>query len=110
MIITIFLSFIRRRLATTPFPYTTLFRSINHFFISLAESYKEKAIGILLSGNAPDGTLGRSEEHTFELQSPMYLVCRLLLEKKKTNLPPSPTKSNNLSETTQVQNCNEPSR
>ena len=31
---------------------------INHFFLSLAENYKEKAIGILLSGNAPDGTLG----------------------------------------------------
>src|SRR5437762_10658511 len=31
--------------------------------------------------------LGRSEEHTSELQSPMYLVCRLLLEKKKTNKP-----------------------
>src|SRR5437762_10640159 len=30
----------------------------------------------------------RSEEHTSELQSPMYLVCRLLLEKKKTNPPP----------------------
>ena len=29
------------------------------------------------------GTAGRSEEHTSELQSPMYLVCRLLLEKKK---------------------------
>lgn len=31
---------------------------INHFFLSLAETYKEKSIGILLSGNAPDGTLG----------------------------------------------------
>src|SRR5215213_7125333 len=31
---------------------------INHFFLSLAENYKEKAVGILLSGNAPDGTLG----------------------------------------------------
>ncbi|HWI92992.1 MAG TPA: CheR family methyltransferase [Flavisolibacter sp.] len=31
---------------------------INHFFISLSEHYKEKAIGVLLSGNAPDGTLG----------------------------------------------------
>jgi len=31
---------------------------INHFFLSLAENYKEKAIGVLLSGNAPDGTLG----------------------------------------------------
>ena len=30
-------------------------------------------------------TLSRSEEHTSELQSPMYLVCRLLLEKKKIN-------------------------
>src|SRR5437764_1901670 len=33
---------------------------------------------------AGDGVLRRSEEHTSELQSPMYLVCRLLLEKKKT--------------------------
>src|SRR5215210_9257105 len=31
----------------------------------------------------------RSEEHTSELQSPMYLVCRLLLEKKKTNITPT---------------------
>src|SRR6202023_643571 len=33
----------------------------------------------------------RSEEHTSELQSPMYLVCRLLLEKKKNSTTPSPT-------------------
>src|SRR5256885_2654442 len=33
-----------------------------------------------------DGHLGRSEEHTSELQSPCNLVCRLLLEKKKTNV------------------------
>src|SRR5437762_5690940 len=33
----------------------------------------------------------RSEEHTSELQSPMYLVCRLLLEKKKTNIKRSST-------------------
>src|SRR5437764_13899684 len=35
-------------------------------------------------GEADRGRLPRSEEHTSELQSPMYLVCRLLLEKKKT--------------------------
>src|SRR5437764_3966577 len=38
------------------------------------------------SGDAPEGrssSAARSEEHTSELQSPMYLVCRLLLEKKK---------------------------
>src|SRR5437879_7490154 len=35
----------------------------------------------------PVAYIGRSEEHTPELQSPMYLVCRLLLEKKKTKTP-----------------------
>src|SRR5437762_10748328 len=34
----------------------------------------------------PTGVIGRSEEHTSELQSPMYLVCRLLLEKKKKKI------------------------
>src|SRR5437879_9625701 len=41
-------------------------------------------LGSLLSGLSP--TAERSEEHTSELQSPMYLVCRLLLEKKKTKI------------------------
>src|SRR5437762_6276178 len=36
----------------------------------------------------PPGFRNRSEEHTSELQSPMYLVCRLLLEKKKRRTPP----------------------
>src|SRR5438876_8987033 len=36
----------------------------------------------------PRGLVERSEEHTSELQSPVHLVCRLLLEKKKTNHPP----------------------
>src|SRR5437762_10545386 len=36
--------------------------------------------------NVPLATFNRSEEHTSELQSPMYLVCRLLLEKKKKNI------------------------
>src|SRR5437879_11143024 len=38
--------------------------------------------------SAGSATPGRSEEHTSELQSPMYLVCRLLLEKKKTTVHP----------------------
>src|SRR5258707_8697100 len=38
-----------------------------------------------LSQNLPDGIIQRSEEHTSELQSRQYLVCRLLLEKKKRN-------------------------
>src|SRR5205809_4133525 len=42
----------------------------------------------LSAGPAADAALGkRSEEHTSELQSRLHLVCRLLLEKKKTNLP-----------------------
>src|SRR5437879_13848318 len=39
--------------------------------------------GIVVAANAGSDYLFRSEEHTSELQSPMYLVCRLLLEKKK---------------------------
>src|ERR1017187_11009070 len=39
-------------------------------------------------GSLHRGCEGRSEEHTSELQSPMYLVCRLLLEKKKQSLSP----------------------
>src|SRR5437879_7837406 len=58
---------------STLFPYTTLFRS--HGLNSLPR---------VLQGLG-QGECGheRSEEHTSELQSPMYLVCRLLLEKKK---------------------------
>src|SRR2546425_2877539 len=67
---------IRRPPRSTLFPYTTLFRSI----------------GVLsLAAGQPDGRpslcsrrkIQRSEEHTSELQSLAYLVCRLLLEKKK---------------------------
>src|SRR5437879_13859514 len=59
---------------STLFPYTTLFRS-----------QRLKRIGDRqhLHGDRHRQRLDRSEEHTSELQSPMYLVCRLLLEKKK---------------------------
>src|SRR3712207_9013824 len=87
---------IRRPPRSTLFPYTTLFRSRDTL---------GAAVGV--AGQLPDGTgaallavardafvqgmqltsaIARSEEHTSELQSRQYLVCRLLLEKKK--IPP----------------------
>src|SRR5437879_11441691 len=47
-----------------------------------------RAITVTPTTNAEEIGLLRSEEHTSELQSPMYLVCRLLLEKKKNNQKP----------------------
>src|SRR5437879_9544656 len=68
---------------STLFPYTTLFRSprrCGHVRVPLPS-----ARGCQLAGSHPGLPFAgqRSEEHTSELQSPMYLVCRLLLEKKK---------------------------
>src|SRR5437762_438194 len=70
----------RRPPRSTLFPYTTLFRSqLNPVEIgSSAPAFQATN----LRTKRPS-SLGRSEEHTSELQSPMYLVCRLLLEKKK---------------------------
>src|SRR6516165_5447518 len=65
---------IRRPPRSTLFPYTTLFRSAGT---------KPKEIQDLLSPALPFLSVGRSEEHTSELQSQSNLVCRLLLEKKK---------------------------
>src|SRR5437764_9566563 len=88
---------IRRPPRSTLFPYTTLFRSNldggrvvgeaatrgEHADRDgvVAETIAESEV--LRSAGAGDGLSNRSEEHTSELQSPMYLVCRLLLEKKK---------------------------
>src|SRR5256885_4064637 len=71
---------IRRPPRSTLFPYTTLFRSVHY-------KNTNDALGGLFSGDvqAVFATAARSEEHTSELQSPCNLVCRLLLEKKKTN-------------------------
>src|SRR5256885_4873884 len=71
---------IRRPPRSTLFPYTTLFRSL---------SVGWQCGGCGARYTAPDGIPDRSEEHTSELQSPCNLVCRLLLEKKKTiSYPP----------------------
>src|SRR5260370_23172308 len=68
---------IRRPPRSTLFPYTTLFRS--HQIRPHREDH-----GALQSGSS--GEFRRSEEHTSELQSHLNLVCRLLLEKKKTRM------------------------
>src|SRR2546426_8502963 len=74
---------IRRPPRSTLFPYTTLFRSLPARVLVDADQARHAAA--LRVGVAPKGPGHlRSEEHTSELQSPCNLVCRLLLEKKKT--------------------------
>src|SRR2546425_6273039 len=82
---------IRRPPRSTLFPYTTLFRSLkeqNRFDDAVA--HYSRFIRLDPNNPAPHVDLGkvldcsRSEEHTSELQSLAYLVCRLLLEKKKS--------------------------
>src|SRR3712207_7212037 len=92
---------IRRPPRSTLFPYTTLFRSEEVRVRQRAEGLRRPgAVAPGVAGLSADlaGDLqecqrgprgpcvakGRSEEHTSELQSRQYLVCRLLLEKKKT--------------------------
>src|SRR5437762_10642890 len=62
----------------TLFPYTTLFRSLYLVVGSEETSGLQPSSELVI----PPIKMDRSEEHTSELQSPMYLVCRLLLEKK----------------------------
>src|SRR5689334_7396910 len=92
-------SFPRRSLLSTLFPYTTLFRSLASFSLSLPTASRKFSNSLASTGNRPQNTTGcaglkpasgadagffsRSEEHTSELQSQLHLVCRLLLEKKK---------------------------
>src|SRR3712207_8482359 len=82
---------IRRPPRSTLFPYTTLFRSQPRRRPSLGRAYDLRGDPARASAAAvralPRPQVGiRSEEHTSELQSRQYLVCRLLLEKKKNNL------------------------
>src|SRR5437763_15895391 len=72
-----FFLMIRRPPRSTLFPYTTLFRSRKSIPVSTVPTTTPLPVCASADGQ------GRSEEHTSELQSPMYLVCRLLLEKKK---------------------------
>src|SRR3712207_8168021 len=86
---------IRRPPRSTLFPYTTLFRSPDRFLgqrrrlLRLAEDVDDldraRHVGERGVDRQTEDRL-RSEEHTSELQSRQYLVCRLLLEKKKTTL------------------------
>src|SRR2546425_3231115 len=82
---------IRRPPRSTLFPYTTLFRSIAFMparvlmqdFTGVPAVVDLAAMRDAMRAMGGDPTHVRSEEHTSELQSLAYLVCRLLLEKKK---------------------------
>src|SRR3712207_7709916 len=89
---------IRRPPRSTLFPYTTLFRSCDAKLMPCAivdveplpspsstRTAMRPASGATPATPWPLFATARSEEHTSELQSRQYLVCRLLLEKKKTN-------------------------
>src|SRR5437762_10460859 len=86
---------LRRPPRSTLFPYTTLFRSPlgraqgagqdgRHVGAALQDALGSQRTVAGDDRNGHEEADPRSEEHTSELQSPMYLVCRLLLEKKKT--------------------------
>src|SRR2546425_5984169 len=93
---------IRRPPRSTLFPYTTLFRSLDHAhwlpgpcrvpahrgLLQQGRDPRERLVGKQAGQDAGAGRPGhsRSEEHTSELQSLAYLVCRLLLEKKKNKI------------------------
>src|SRR2546425_3236486 len=80
---------IRRPPRSTLFPYTTLFRSLSRQVRRHEFRRKPEARGSGDRAGARDQprAFNRSEEHTSELQSLAYLVCRLLLEKKKKEQP-----------------------
>src|SRR3712207_7159707 len=91
---------IRRPPRSTLFPYTTLFRSEIRDRTGKSYSFDERSDGLKYflsyfvqylahepTTDAKSEVLLRSEEHTSELQSRQYLVCRLLLEKKKIIKP-----------------------
>src|SRR5690348_17941652 len=78
--------------SSTLFPYTTLFRSRcsgrSSGSTSIAPIQRPSAFTSAFAIRGGSGSIGpepRSEEHTSELQSPVHLVCRLLLEKKNTH-------------------------
>src|SRR2546425_9320130 len=76
---------IRRPPRSTLFPYTTLFRSIANLVLFLVAHACQRQRNAFRFALGVRHKVERSEEHTSELQSLAYLVCRLLLEKKKTH-------------------------
>src|SRR5258708_13479189 len=88
---------IRRPPRSTLFPYTTLFRSPATSKKRTKPSKRGRRWAVWRVCSVPEKKSSvaaftdesRSEEHTSELQSPDHLVCRLLLEKKKTTNPPT---------------------
>src|SRR2546430_9239129 len=87
---------IRRPPRSTLFPYTTLFRSHAPGCIDTPSFMTLDGLGaadvhrLSLLPRVDGDVAARSEEHTSELQSQSNLVCRLLLEKKKNHLQPTP--------------------
>src|SRR2546422_8502525 len=84
---------IRRPPRSTLFPYTTLFRSREWEPFSIRAYNKLRSVAqatayagrfLAVDSGTPADVWMRSEEHTSELQSRLHLVCRLLLEKKKS--------------------------
>src|SRR3712207_8767741 len=96
-----FFLMIRRPPRSTLFPYTTLFRSTPEEPISCMKTPLHPRLLLQFIGpitralceSHDDGCGFRSEEHTSELQSRQYLVCRLLLEKKKNTSSKASSKS-----------------
>src|SRR3712207_7466578 len=105
MSVLFFFLMIRRPPRSTLFPYTTLFRSAAHVEQAdrvaqrgrqeLAEPELAVVVRVVPeeADREPDAAR-RSEEHTSELQSRQYLVCRLLLEKKQRSPPLLPLRQN----------------
>src|SRR3712207_7567182 len=94
MLMSFFFLMIRRPPRSTLFPYTTLFRSDDDEVLARIQDLAEVEIAVVADAHgialdvaqrseADAQFILRSEEHTSELQSRQYLVCRLLLEKKK---------------------------
>src|SRR3712207_8440441 len=88
-----FFLMIRRPPRSTLFPYTTLFRSryggTGDFLFSewsAADIMFAPVVTRFITYGVPVPAFARSEEHTSELQSRQYIVCRLLLEKKKNRI------------------------
>src|SRR5438445_6796286 len=97
---------IRRPPRSTLFPYTTLFRSLH-------DLEGQPGLLYLLAGRRlPDRLYrgNRSEEHTSELQSRQYLVCRLLLEKKNKTTKPNSNCANRITPSARLRRSSWPSR